>query len=242
MVWNFPIRGPEEFGFYPPKKFSEPMSRESFSACSSWLKQAGQAVDHAPDSTLLVTGLRQGRLLEAGVADCRCRYGEGVFFSVPDREPRFVTSAQFCVMRFLALSGGDCEWWFDRSTKTKLPDHEQRWYLRYTHSGGIWGLRILADAQPEEVVHQIKKRGDTNHLGHKDLRPSNLMIKSRRAVVAEGKRMRRSYRGRKEAIELALNGFRDGFPHLALTASEYAAILQQAFDVLDMRHGHEILR
>lgn len=238
MVWQFKIMYSDHPFYIPFKRYGEPMSAVALEGCREWLSRCRS--QQPADPRLLTIGLRQGHLLEAAYFDCR--YGKGCFFTLPNREARFVSEAQLCVMRLMALPGRDCEWWFDRSTKKDLPDEEQRWYLRYSHSLGIWGLRIFADAKADEVVMQRVKIQSENHLGHKDLRPSNLKFRSRNSVVREGKPMRRTYRGRQEAIDYAVRVFGSGFEHLNLSACEYAALLAEAFETLDSLHGEEILR
>jgi hypothetical protein len=222
--WNlstFPL-------FVPHPRHGEPMAVVGLWGCHLWLRHFrldGQLCDpnEIPDETLLLLGLRQGRLLEAG----HFAIGKqtGILFTLPDRQPRFVTAAQFCLIRLLALPGGDCVWWFDRSTRKELPDEEQRWYLRYSHSLGIWGLRILAEAHEGEAVYQRVKKEENGELGHKNLTPANLIFRPRPAVLKEGKKMRHPYRGRAYAIDFAVKCFGN--------SPDYRGMLTHACAVVD---------
>jgi hypothetical protein len=223
------------------------MGAEGFARCTEWLDRScsianGDARKRALSPQLLCADLPQGTIIKAKYVDDQ--YGPRMAFELPRRSFRSVEPAAFSCMRFLALPGRGCRWWFDYSTLKNLPPEKIRWYLRFSKQdgAGLWGGRILADAQPGEVVRQLRTQPTESHLGHYDLRLSNCRIVRRDDMVEEGKSMRQTYKGRELAIEIALKNFGAGVPNLPLTIEGYEAILRQSFKLLDKLHGGDVVR
>lgn len=232
MKYDFKIRGVDDSDYVPHPKVLVPMSASSFASCALWLSQAG-ATGTEPNADLLTMDLRYARI--AGATAGVDQFGSFIAFRTFDRNPRLVTPAQFCFMRLLALPGGACAWYFESSTKKRLPPDEQRYYPKYGNrrSGNLSGLRILYDAQPGEVIRQRVYKPAKNHRGHYDLRPHNIWRSTRERMLHDGKPMREPYRGRIAAIDYATTAFGSGFEHLPIDVIEYRDHLLKAADYVD---------
>jgi hypothetical protein len=236
--WHFPITIVDD----PTLKMHfSAMKQADVVACVRWLEQMEKATRDGkkePAPTLLLKGLPRGSLREARITTLNGR--QYIAFTVSGRTERLVDLATFCCMRLMALPGGDCEWWFDRSTKKNLPEELQRFYPRFTRRKGIWGYRIFADAAPGEVIRQRSRKKLDDHWGFRDLRFINFFRTTRRKEQQRGKPMRSTYKGRAIAIDSCLENFRHGVNGIALTPQGYRSLLARAFTLLDQLHAHQI--
>lgn len=207
------------------------MSERSFEECERWLTQVIEG--RTADPSLLTRDLRYSRLREASPGSDK--FGPFIAFRTLDRSARFVTPAQFCFMRFLSLPGGSCAWYFGSDNKKKLPPERKRYYLAFGNRrfGNLYGLRILYDAKPGEVMLQQIKKPDRNHRGHYDLRPHNIRRTTRERMEDEGKPLHGPFYGRLEAINYAVRQFGDGFEHLPIGKVDYRSLLERSAKYLD---------
>jgi hypothetical protein len=221
-----------------------PMGLEGYAACVLWLIQARShhtnLTTQPPDHKLLTMGLPQGRIRRARVTQ-DTQHGSAIVMVTfwdqrADRETteRMFDPAGFLCLRLLLLPKA-----LIRVDHTDLPPKTPLNYL--TVYDDITVLRVLAAAQPGEVIEQ-RKGPDGQVLNHYDVRSRNLVRRAQADVRAEGKAVRQSHQGRSDAITLALNNLDKGKEriHYPLSLTFFEWLLNEGFSLLDDMHGHEI--
>jgi hypothetical protein len=223
------------------RKHFAAMEQSHIDACVWWLEiaeSAARAGSATPSTSLLLKGIPRGPL--RGARPILLNGKEYIAFTVTDRTERLVDPAAFCCMRLMALPGGDCEWFFDRSTDKNLPLEMQRLYLRFTRQYGLWAFRIFADAQPGEVIRQRLVKSKEDHWGFRDLRFINFFRTTRMNEVERGKPMAATYKGREMAIAACLENFGDSVHGVGIARDDYKSLLNRSFAFLDRLHACEI--
>lgn len=237
MSWDFPIQYVDEIVL---KKHFAPMTPDALRACLKWQAMMEEHLVSGtapPPHELLLVGIPRGSIRAAELVGLDERE-TFVAFKVLERSERLVDVAAFNCMRLMALPGKDCEWWFDRSTDKNLPADQQRLYLRFSRREGIWGLRILADAQKGEVIRQQATKSFGLFGSHRDLRLRNLFRTSRTSEVKRGKKLRDTYKGREAAIRACLKGFDPEYHRIS--RNDYEKLLRLSFVLLDRLHAGEV--
>jgi hypothetical protein len=109
----------------------------------------------------------------------------------------------------------------------------------YSDRQGLTLLRLATDAGPGEVAKQQSPMGERPDYHSHDV--SKLSKTTALEVEQEGRPLRSPHRGRKEAIDTALGYYRRNHHRskIDVTESQYAAILEKAFRLLDTKRRQQ---
>ena len=206
----------------------DPTTPETIEGLRTYLNVAIKAEETGasyPSPEGLLIGLPQGSLRAARVTH------EGLIaFTVRDRPDRFIEPEGFALLRILILLGGGV--YIDTNQKGGDEYHYLEVFAGKDAKGkslGITFQRLLTDAQRGE---RVRLKGDHHYVTATNLR------------IANGPKS--FTRGRQEAYAAALSEYDKHAVlwGLAETFSKdaYHAMLSEAFQLYDLKHGHSYLR